>query len=162
MKKKEDEDETQLASSHCYNFLLVMASRPMRLRKHPVLQQEQQGRAEWTVYLTKILVDSMDEQAQQGNKNRSSFTAAWISICDVFQLKTGLNWDKEQIKNQFSVLRKQFTLVSSLFARSDFSSDESTGAVVAADEIWDVHIQVRADILVDFPLLLTSLDWKYT
>ncbi|CAM8916184.1 unnamed protein product [Rhodiola kirilowii] len=123
-----------------------MASRPMRSRKHPVMQQEQQARAKWTAYLTKILVDSMVEQAQLGNRNRTSFhKRGWISVCDEFQLKTGLNWDKEQLKNRYSVLRKQYTLASSLLALSDFSFDESTGAILAADETWDMHIKEHPD-----------------
>uniref|UniRef100_A0A7N0UFZ6 Myb/SANT-like domain-containing protein n=2 Tax=Kalanchoe fedtschenkoi TaxID=63787 RepID=A0A7N0UFZ6_KALFE len=124
----------------------MMASRPLRSRRHPELQQEQQARAKWTAYLTKILVDSMVQQAQQGNRTRSSFNkTAWISICDDFQLKTGFNWDKEQLKNRYSVLRKQYTLVSSLLAQTDFSFDESTGAILAADDTWDAYVKEHPD-----------------
>jgi len=106
-------------------------------------QQQEQSRARWTTSLTKILATLMVEQVHKGNKHNNLFNKkAWKYICDEFYSKTGLKWDKEQLKNRYSVLRRQYTIVKSILDQSDFSWDESTGSITANDEIWAEYIQV--------------------
>ncbi|XP_057965236.1 L10-interacting MYB domain-containing protein-like [Malania oleifera] len=124
-----------------------MASRPTRSRRPPPAQQhEQQSRAKWTNDLTKILLDLMVDQVQKGNKQNKSFgKKAWRFMCDEFYEKTGLKWDKEQLKNRYAVLRRQYVTVKSLLDQNDFSWDESTGAIIAKDEAWDQYIREHPD-----------------
>lgn len=125
-----------------------MASRVTRSRRLPPQQQEQQPRARWTTSLTKILADLMVHQVHQGNKQSNSFNKkAWKYICDEFHSKTGLKWDKEQLKNRYSVLRRQYSTVKSIIEHSDFSWDESTGSIMAKEEVWAEYIRVCAFIL---------------
>lgn len=63
-------------------------------------------------------------------------------MCDDFFKKTGLKWDKEQLKNRYAVLRRQYVIVKSLFYQSDFNWDENTGIITATDEAWDNYIKV--------------------
>ncbi|XP_022740254.1 L10-interacting MYB domain-containing protein-like [Durio zibethinus] len=124
-----------------------MASRVTRSRRQqqPSQQQEQQSRARWTTFLTKTLADMLVEQVHRGNRLNNSFNKrAWKSMCDDFCKKTGLKWDKEQLKNRYGVLRRQYVLVKSLLDHSGFSWNESTGDIIGKDEAW-------ADFIKDHP-----------
>ena len=121
---------------------LVMSSRITRSRREPP-QQDDQARARWTTSLTKILADLMINQVQKGNRQKNSFSKkAWRYISDEFYKKTGLKWDKEQLKNRYAVLRRQYITVKSLLDQSDFSWDEFTGTIIAKDEAWTEYIRV--------------------
>ncbi|KAK5784585.1 L10-interacting MYB domain-containing protein-like isoform X2 [Gossypium arboreum] len=116
-----------------------MASRVTRSRRQqqPSQQQEQHPRARWTTFLTKTLADLLVEQVHGGNRHNNSFNKrAWKSMCDEFYEKTSLKWDKEQLKNRYGVLRRQYVLVKSLLDRSEFSWNESTGVIIGTDEAW--------------------------
>ena len=120
-----------------------MATRVTRSKREPSQQQEQQIRARWTTFLTKILADLMVEQVYKGNRQNNSIgKKAWKYMCDDFYRKTGLKWDKEQLKNHYAVLRRQYATVKSLLDRSDFTLDETTGALIASEEAWTKYIRV--------------------
>ncbi|MED6108460.1 hypothetical protein PIB30_119042 [Stylosanthes scabra] len=109
-------------------------------------QQQEQSRARWTTSLTKILAELMVEQVQKGNKHNNLFNKkAWKYICDEFYKKTGLKWDKEQLKNRYSVMRKQYSTVKSILDQSEFSWDEATGSITASDKTWAEYIKKHAD-----------------
>lgn len=131
---------------------LQMAGHVTRARRQQSQQQEQQARARWTSSLTKILAALMIDQVQKGNRRGHSFgKKAWRYICDEFYKKTGLNWDKEQLKNRHAVLRRQYVTIKSLLDRCDFSWDESMGTIIAKDEAWTEYIRVCCShIYIDF------------
>ncbi|XP_031271525.1 L10-interacting MYB domain-containing protein-like [Pistacia vera] len=110
-------------------------------------QQQHQSRARWTTFLTKVLTDLMVDQVYKGNRKNNSFNRkAWRCICDEFYKKTGLKWDKEQLKNRYSVLRRQYGLVKSLLDHGDFFTwDDSSGTIIATDEAWAKYGQGHAD-----------------
>ncbi|XVF18052.1 hypothetical protein REPUB_Repub10bG0178400 [Reevesia pubescens] len=123
----------------------VTRSRRQQQQQQPSQQQEQQLRARWTTFLTKTLADLLVEQVHRGNRLNNSFNKrAWKSMCDDFYKKTGLKWDKEQLKNKYGVLRRQYVLVKLLLDQSDFSWNESTGYIIGKDEAW-------ADFIKDHP-----------
>lgn len=139
-----------------------MASRPTRLRRQ-YQQHEQQPRAKWTASLTKILAELMVDQVRQGNRQNNSFgKKAWKYMCDEFFKKTGLKWDKEQLKNRYAVLRRQYVIVKSLLDQSDFSWDDNTGIITATDEAWDNYTKVCSYHLWPFckPKIYTSQGWR--
>ncbi|XVE82461.1 hypothetical protein DITRI_Ditri16bG0006400 [Diplodiscus trichospermus] len=121
-------------------------TRSRRQQQQQSQQQEQHSRARWTTFLTEILADLLVEQVQRGNRQNNSFNKkAWKSMCDYFYKKTGLKWDKEQLKNRFGVLRRQYVLVKSLLDRNEFSWNESTGNITGNDEAWADFIKVHPD-----------------
>lgn len=112
------------------------------------MQQLEQSRARWTTSLTKILAELMVDQVHKGNKQNNSFNKkAWKYICDGFYSKTGLKWDKEQLKNRYSVLRRQYSTVKSILDQSDFTWDEATGSIRANDDVWAEYIKVYSFVL---------------
>ena len=71
-------------------------------------------------------------------------------MCDDFFKKTGLKWDKEQLKNRYAVLRRQYVIVKSLLDQSDFNWDENTSIITAKDEAWDNYIKVCSSHLLPY------------
>ncbi|KAH0969167.1 hypothetical protein GBA52_028979 [Prunus armeniaca] len=123
-----------------------MANRPTRTRGLTLQHQQQQSRARWTTPLTEILVNLMVDQVHKGNRKNHNFgKKAWKYMCDEFHKRTGLKWDKEQLKNRGAVLRRIYVTVTSLLDQSDFSWDESTGAIVASDEVWAEYVREHPD-----------------
>ncbi|KAL5099584.1 hypothetical protein RYX36_003911 [Vicia faba] len=109
-------------------------------------QQLEQSRAKWTTSLTKILADLMVDQVHKGHKQNNSFNKkAWKHICDGFYNKTGLKWDRDQLKNRHSVLRRQYAIVKSILDQGEFVWDEATGSIRADDEIWAEYIKNHPD-----------------
>ncbi|XP_042508124.1 L10-interacting MYB domain-containing protein-like [Macadamia integrifolia] len=120
-----------------------MAGRP---RKHHHKKKQEQSRAKWTTSLTKILADLMVEQALKENRLNNSFgKKAWKNMCEEFRKRTGLKWDKEQLKNRYGVLRRQYVTVKSLLDQGEFSWSESTQTITATDEVWVKYIQAHPD-----------------
>lgn len=124
-----------------------MASRVTRSRRPPQpQQQEPQSRAKWTTSLTKILADLMVDQVHKGNRQKKSFTKkAWVYMCDDFCKETGLKWEKDQLKNRFGVLRRQYATIKSLLDKGEFSWDESAGTIVGKDEAWENYMKEHPD-----------------
>ncbi|KDP24000.1 hypothetical protein JCGZ_25388 [Jatropha curcas] len=124
-----------------------MATRVTRSRQGLTQQPEPQSRARWTTGLTKIFADLLVDQVQKGNKlNNNSFNKkAWTVMCDEFYQKTGLRWDKEQLKNRYSVMKRQHSIVKSLINQREFCLDASTGNVIASNEAWNEYIKAHPD-----------------
>lgn len=104
-------------------------------------------RAKWTPSLTTILVELLVKEVHKGNRQNNSFNKkAWTSMCDGFYKESGLNWDKEQLKNKLAVLKRQYALVKCLLDQKEvFTLDESTGAIVGNNDAWDEYIRVYPD-----------------
>ncbi|KAL5706460.1 hypothetical protein ACHQM5_024625 [Ranunculus cassubicifolius] len=118
--------------------------RTIRVNNQQLIQD--QPRAKWTLYLTKTLADLMVEQVYRGERHNCSFSKkAWEYMCIEFQKKTGLNWDKEQLKNRYGVMRKQHATVKSLLDLKDFSWDENLSLVMGSDQVWDKYIKAHPD-----------------
>lgn len=110
------------------------------------MQLEQQTRAKWTNMFTEVFANLMVDQVQKGNRRRSSFNKeAWESMSEDFYTRTGMRWDKEQLRSRYSSLKKQYVTVKSLLDRNDFSFDETTGAITAPDNVWDNYIKDHPD-----------------
>lgn len=107
-------------------------------------QPELQPWARWTAHQTAILADLMVQQVHKGNKKHGgSFTKpAWKSICNDFFNHTGFRCEMVRLKSRYSHLKRQHAVVKSLLDQSEFSWDESTGAVIASDEAWKTFISV--------------------
>ncbi|KAJ4964106.1 hypothetical protein NE237_024045 [Protea cynaroides] len=126
---------------------IEMAGRPKRHQyKQEQEQKQEQSRAKWTTSLTKTLADLMVEQVLKGNRPNHSFgSKAWKNICDEFHRETGLKWNKEQLKNRYGAMRRQYVTVKLLLNHGDFSWDEATGTITAPDEVWDEYIKGNTD-----------------
>ncbi|XP_015064338.1 L10-interacting MYB domain-containing protein-like isoform X1 [Solanum pennellii] len=125
-----------------------MAGRSTRLKTQVTVQQrESQCRAKWTTSLTIILVGLMVDEVQGGHKQNKSFSKkGWKCICDEFHKRTGLTWEREQLKYRYAALRKLFATMKLLLDHTDFKWDETTGLVTATDDAWDRYMKEHPDV----------------
>ncbi|XP_010317250.2 L10-interacting MYB domain-containing protein isoform X2 [Solanum lycopersicum] len=126
----------------------MMAGRSTRLKTQVTVQQrESQCRAKWTTSLTIILVGLMVDEVQGGHKQNKSFSKkGWKCICEEFHKRTGLTWEREQLKYRYAALRKLFATMKLLLDHTDFKWDETTGLVTATDEAWDRYMKEHPDV----------------
>lgn len=125
-----------------------MAGRPARSKTQLTVQQrESQCRAKWTTSLTNIMVEVMVNEVHGGHKQNKSFSKkGWKCICDEFRKRTGLTWERDQLKYRYAALRKLFATIKLLLDHADFKWDETTGLITATDEAWDQYIKVCSHI----------------
>ncbi|CAN1816190.1 L10-interacting MYB domain-containing protein [Linum perenne] len=133
-----------------YLQIMTTATRVTRSGREsrPLQEEDQQhSRAKWTNELTKIVVELMVDEAERGNRTRSSFKKqAWESITQQFSQKTGLKWDEQQLKSKYILMKKQYAVAKPLLEHSDFRFDESTGTVVATnDDAWVEYVKEHPD-----------------
>ncbi|PHT55033.1 hypothetical protein CQW23_03519 [Capsicum baccatum] len=124
-----------------------MAGRPARSKTQLTVQQrESQCRAKWTTSLTNIMVEVMVNEVHGGHKQNKSFSKkGWKCICDEFRKRTGLTWERDQLKYRYAALRKLFATIKLLLDHADFKWDETTGLITATDEAWDQYIKDHPD-----------------
>ncbi|XP_059281093.1 L10-interacting MYB domain-containing protein-like [Lycium ferocissimum] len=124
-----------------------MAGRSSRSKTQLTVQQrESQCRAKWTTSLTIIMVNVMVDEVHKGHKQNKSFSKkGWKCISDEFQKRTGLTWERDQLKYRYAALRKLFATIKLLLEHTDFEWDETTGLITATDEAWDRYIKDHPD-----------------
>lgn len=93
----------------------------------------------------------MVDEVQGGHKQNKSFSKkGWKCICEEFHKRTGLTWEREQLKYRYAALRKLFATMKLLLDHTDFKWDETTGLVTATDEAWDRYMKVCSHIFCYF------------
>lgn len=108
------------------------------------VSDQEQSRAKWTTFSTKIFADLLVEQIRKGNRGSGAFTKlAWKIIRDEFSKQTGLNFDKQQLKNHLDVLRKRYNSVKAILDHTGFSWDVAQYMVLAEDDVWQEYIEVE-------------------
>lgn len=97
--------------------------------------------------LEKIFADLMLEQVVQGNRSNNAFSnKAWKYIHHEFNRQTGLNYDKQQLKNHHGVLRRSYHSVKSLLDQDGFSWDKSRCMIIAESDVWANYIEKHPEI----------------
>lgn len=108
------------------------------------LSDQDQSRAKWTTFSTKIFADLLVEQIRNGNRGSGAFSKlAWKIIRDEFNNQTGLKFDKQQLKNHLDVLRKRYNSVKAILGHTGFSWDVGQYMVLAEDDVWQQYIEVE-------------------
>ncbi|KAJ0253618.1 Myb/SANT-like domain-containing protein [Hirschfeldia incana] len=103
-----------------------------------------QHQPEWTPLSTKLLANLILDQVRKGNtvnNNSSLSNKAWNFITNEFHTRSGIKHDKEHLKNRFSLLAREFSVVKLILSRDNFVFDESTGCIIATDESWDQYVK---------------------
>ncbi|BFG17670.1 hypothetical protein CerSpe_039440 [Prunus speciosa] len=112
-----------------------------------VCQSDQdQSRAKWTTFCTKIFADLLVEQIRKGNRSSGAFSKlAWKIIRDEFNRQTGLKFDKQQLKNHLDVLRKRYNSVKAILDHPGFTWDASQSMLLAQDDVWQKYIEAHPE-----------------
>lgn len=100
-------------------------------------------KATWTPELHEIFLDICLEQKLEGNKPGTYFTKeGWTNILELFYCKTGLSYEKKQLKNHWDISREQWKAWCKLVGTSSMKWDPETSTFGASDEDWTKYTQV--------------------
>ncbi|XP_057981728.1 L10-interacting MYB domain-containing protein [Malania oleifera] len=103
-------------------------------------------KANWTPAFHKIFVDLCLEQTLKGNKPGTHFTKeGWRNIADTFCKRSGLRYDKKQLKNHWDVTKEQWKVWCKLVGTSSMKWDPNTQTFGASEEDWTNYLQTNPD-----------------
>ena len=95
----------------------------------------------WTTTFCNLCV----EQIQLGNRNKGAAfsTLGWTNIVTKFCDETGQNYDREQLKSRWDVLKGDWRLWEKLRMHdTGLGWDTAKGTILAPDDWWDRKLKV--------------------
>ncbi|CAL1355630.1 unnamed protein product [Linum trigynum] len=135
--------------------------------------KQERARTRWTPALDKVFADLVVKQIQLGNRRNNVFDKkTWNTIRNEFNKQTDLNFNNNQLRKHFDVLRTRFFSLtkSSSSAQTDFAAIDESCCI--AFDLWeDCSTPVRQETgkVKDCPIYGqlctifsdTSVDGKY-
>ncbi|OVA18483.1 Myb/SANT-like domain [Macleaya cordata] len=104
------------------------------------------GRTKWTPPMDRCFIDIMLEQVHDGNKIHNSFRKkAWVEMVASFNEKSGLQLDKEVLRNRSKKLRMQYSAVKVLLDHDGFHWDDTRKMVTADSDVWDNYLKAHPE-----------------
>lgn len=101
-------------------------------------------KATWTPAFHEIFVEVCLEQTLKGNKPGTYFNKeGWKNILESFGKKTGVRYDRKQLKNHWDCVCKQWKAWCRLTNCSSMKWDPETNTFGATQEDWANHLKVQ-------------------
>ncbi|XAR71959.1 hypothetical protein NMG60_11018421 [Bertholletia excelsa] len=108
--------------------------------------QAKKTKANWTSAFHKIFVDLCLEQTLNGNKPGTYFTKdGWQNIEDMFHRKTGVRYERKQLKNHWDLTKEQWRVWRKLISTSSMRWDPNTQTFGASEEDWAYYLQTNPE-----------------
>lgn len=103
-------------------------------------------KATWTPAFHEIFVEVCLEQTLKGNKPGTYFNKeGWKNILESFGKKTGVRYDRKQLKNHWDCVCKQWKAWCRLINCSSMKWDPETNTFGATQEDWANHLKVNPE-----------------
>ena len=103
-------------------------------------------KVDWTPVNRTAFIDAMIEVQESGIFTDSGFkTAQWTSIVKGFEIRTNLEYDKQQLQNQHAELKRKYGIFSALKNNSGFGWNSDLKLPTAPSEVWDDSEWNRVD-----------------
>ncbi|XP_062154599.1 L10-interacting MYB domain-containing protein isoform X6 [Alnus glutinosa] len=104
------------------------------------------AKAIWMPDSHKIFIDLCLEQTLKGNKPGTHFTKqGWRSIVESFQKKTGLDYERLQLKNHWDITKEHWKVWSKLIGTTSMKWDPNTNNFGASEEDWANYLQANPE-----------------
>ncbi|KAF7132359.1 hypothetical protein RHSIM_Rhsim09G0041300 [Rhododendron simsii] len=89
-----------------------------------------------------FILKCVEELGDANSKSGTQLTkVGWTNIVTKFNERRGKEWKREQLKNQWGMLKKEWQLWQNLvLGESGLSRDPNTGAITASDEWWELKL----------------------
>lgn len=102
-----------------------------------------QTRVSWTTAMERYFIDLMLEQVQKGRRLGHTFNKqAWTEMMTMFNENFGTKYDRDTLKNHYSILWKQYNDVKNLLEQNGFHWDDSRKMVIGVGAAWDAYTKV--------------------
>ncbi|XP_042505006.1 uncharacterized protein LOC122081790 isoform X3 [Macadamia integrifolia] len=100
----------------------------------------------WTPPMDRYFIELMMDQVNRGYKVGNAFRKeAWVQMLALFNVKFGMELDKEALRNRYRKLRMQYNALKTLLDHSGFRWDETRQMVTADDNVWDNYLKARPE-----------------
>ncbi|XP_015877292.3 L10-interacting MYB domain-containing protein [Ziziphus jujuba] len=100
------------------------------------------ARANWAPAIHEVFVDLCLEETFKGNKPGTHFNKeGWTSILELFHKKTGLRYDRLQLKNHWDVTKEQWKVWCKLIGTASMKWDPITNEFGATEADWSNYLQ---------------------
>lgn len=104
------------------------------------------AKAQWTLPYHKVFVELCFEQTLNGNRPGTHLTKeGWQNIVDLFHKKTGLKYEKKQMKNHWDVTKEQWKAWRKIIATSYMRYDSDTHTFGASEEDWANYLEANPE-----------------
>lgn len=101
------------------------------------------AKAIWSPRVHEAFIDLCLEETLKGNKPGTHFTKqGWKNILGSFHERTGLRFERLQLKNHWDFTKEQWKIWHKLVCTSCVKWDPNTKRFGAAEEDWKYYIQV--------------------
>ncbi|KAI8525063.1 hypothetical protein RHMOL_Rhmol13G0199100 [Rhododendron molle] len=89
----------------------------------------------------------VEELGDANYKSGTQLTkVGWTNVVKKFNERIGKDWKREQLKNQWGVLKKEWQLWQNLgLGESGLGRNPDTGAITASDEWWELKLMRHPD-----------------
>ncbi|XP_030451296.1 L10-interacting MYB domain-containing protein [Syzygium oleosum] len=102
------------------------------------------SKAYWTPDLHKVFVDICLEQVNGGNRPGTYFTReGWMNIVELFHERTGISYDRKQMKSHWDVMREQWKVWCKLTGTGFMKWDRSSNKFGATEKEWALYVKAN-------------------
>ncbi|KAH7852781.1 hypothetical protein Vadar_029129 [Vaccinium darrowii] len=105
-------------------------------------------KAQWDQLSKECLIHAcVEELGGAAYKTGTVLTkVGWVNVVKKFNERTGKQYDRVQLKNQWGVLKKDWQLWQNLvLGETGLGRDPDTGAITASDDWWDLKLMRYPD-----------------
>ncbi|XP_077210292.1 uncharacterized protein LOC143845761 [Tasmannia lanceolata] len=104
------------------------------------------ARMMWTQSMDHCFIGLMVDEVTKGNKNDQGFTRqGWMNLVTKFNQSTGLQFDKDKLKNRYKSLKREYGAIKLLRNHSGFGWDEQRQMVTADGPVWEDYCKAHPD-----------------
>lgn len=108
------------------------------------VSKESKPKASWLPALHETFIDICLQETLKGNRPGTHFTKeGWRNIVESFQEKTGLRYERIQLKNHWDSTKEQWKVWCKLISTSHMKWDSNTRRFGASEEDWENYIKVK-------------------
>ncbi|KAF9612151.1 hypothetical protein IFM89_038339 [Coptis chinensis] len=101
-----------------------------------------QVRANWTPEWHKLFIDICLQQVRKGNRPKTHLNRqGWKELCKEFSRKTGVTYDKRQLKNHWDNTKDAWKAWHKLIFNIGAVWDPITRKMNSSDDFWDDYLE---------------------
>lgn len=127
---------------------MVQSGHRRAIASEPTMSSSSQTKAKavWTPAFHRAFLDLCVEETLKGNKPRTHFTRdAWRTIVESFQQRTGLGYNRLQLKNHWDITKEQWRVWSKLIGTSSMGWDPNIKRFGATEEVWANYLETNPE-----------------
>jgi hypothetical protein len=100
-------------------------------------------KTDWTNARKSMFIEIMLEQVRAGeNCDSNGFKSKlWLEIMKGFNMTAEVDYDKQQLQSQYSIMKKQYLIFRTLYDKSGFDWDDENKVPTAPDTVWDEYFE---------------------